>query len=129
MSKLHIFHVLRKFNVDKEIVFCIASLYGVSDLYSLHIGFAGGLNHDVKLCSVRYVGVGEMDVGVLFGTSEGQDVWGGTSCCAGKPQLIVMYSSQNFHWYPAHIKLHKKGKSTDNTGYSSMLEVFNKIYF
>ena len=83
-------------------------LYEVCDLYSLHISFASGLNYDVKLCSVRYVGVGKMDVGVLFSTSEGQDVGGGTSCCAGQPQLIVMYSSHNVHRDPAHIKLQKK---------------------
>ena len=87
-------------------------LFDVCDLYSLHISFASGLNYDVKLCSVRYVGVGEMDVGVLFGTSESQDVGGGATCCAGQPQLIVMHSSQNVHRDPAHIKLQKKHRNS-----------------
>ena len=70
----------------------------LKDLNSFNISLADGLNDNVELCSIRHIGMEDMKMGVLFGASEGHDVWGGASRGRGETDLIVVNSARVVYW-------------------------------
>lgn len=67
-------------------------------LYRLHIRFADGLDDKIKLRSIWYIGVENMEMWMLFRASERHDFRGGASLCRGESNFIVVYTTRIINW-------------------------------
>lgn len=56
-----------------------------------NISFVDGFDDNVEFCFIRYIGMEDMKMGVLFGVFEGYDVWGRVFRGRGEIDFIVVY--------------------------------------